>query len=188
MTDFVLDIPAFDVDDDDHGIFGSDALSTPDTGTELVLEQTLQPLLIHQYGWGTTGNIALPTTPDGWTLTHATYVVLAYAESAESGDLTGWSPDIPAPTQLPFLIIETSATIVNFTLDPIPRGAYGDEIVYVTNDVTNVVDDIPANRIWLQSPTSVPIHVAYAAVRLTYSSSFSTTIAGEPDETRRVFY
>jgi hypothetical protein len=182
VTTTVIDVPAFNVDDDAHSILGSNNLSTTDTGTELVLDQSSQPLRIHLYSVDGTGsgNIVLPETPPGATLVGAAYVVIAYAESSESGDLTDWSPDEPDPTQLPFLMIESSRTATDgHTLDPIPVGAYAGETVHeATHDLGFILAGTPANRIWRQSVADTTIHVAYAAVRLTYSGLPDGFIAG----------
>lgn len=180
MTTVTVDVPAWDVDNGGGGggsqpsIANSNALSTPDTSTELILDQMNQPLSVGTYSVdGTLGeppNIILPDPPSGGTLIGATYVVIAYAEASQTlVDPTEWSPDTPNPTQAPFLMIDSSGTSFNPTMDPIPVGAYAGETVWPSDDLTNVTGDLPANRLWLQSYTpKIPIHVAYLAVRLTY--------------------
>lgn len=180
-----IDIPAFLVDSGADGIIGSDALSTTDTSSELVLDQSSQPLGIGHYGATGDGNITLPEGLDPDLVVSATYVVIAYAESSETlVDPADWSPDVPDPTQAPFLMIESSISPVdNRTLDPIPVGAYAGETVWVGDDLANVLAGTPANRIWLQSYSDIPIHVAYAAVRLIYAEA-----DGELKPVRRRFY
>lgn len=122
--------------------------------------------------------IYMPETPDGYTLVRATYVVRAY-RIANDGTYSGspFANYIPGTGMTsPYLNAESSATVENYVIDPIPVGAFG-EVEWSGNEILSRLtgppgSQFPCTRLWHENAVvesaGNTIHVSYYAVRLYY--------------------
>lgn len=187
LESFTVDLPAWHCSDTGGG-GDYDALSTTDTSSEMVLSyayhlgigyfaETDQGAIVEDY-W-----VYMPDVPDGYVLSRATYVVIAY-RNADDGTYTG-SPisNYEPATNIasPYLNAENGFTIENYAITPLPVGGYsgetewsGDEILSrITNPPGTSGSQKPCLRLWHEESTTYnptnDIHIAYFALRLYYS-------------------
>jgi hypothetical protein len=179
---FTVDLPAWNATGGSPAVTDSDALSTTDTGSEIVLGSNIGVGYFAETDQGATVSghwVYMPATPDGYTLTRATYVAIAYRE-ADSGTYTGspWDDYIPGTgLSNPLLEADSEATIPTYAITPLPVGGYSGEIEWSGDEILSYLTNPPgsqkpANRLnWNWTTTYVPtneIHLAYYAIRLYY--------------------
>lgn len=185
LESFTLDLPGWHAHDT-GGAGDYDILSNPDTGTEFVIPPT-QNVGVGYFAETDQGPIVslnwiyMPDTPDGYVLTRATYVVIAYQEETIGGPnvspLSNYYPSTGITSA--FLDAESSGTIDNYAIYPLPVGAYAGEIEWSGSENPDRLTgppgtQLPCTRIWNQwstvagySPTN-DVHIAYYAIRLYY--------------------
>lgn len=151
----------------------SDALTTDDGATsEFVLTSSTGSITLGPLGVGS-DPINYPTDiPDGYTLTEAKYVVVAYTEAG--GDITvdasGWGYT-PVPETWPFITLQSSFRSGNFVIDHLPVGGYDGETTARFSDLTGISGGQPLDVIQIDTQdTFSPVHITYFALRLTYTS------------------
>ena len=188
----IIDMPGWDVNGPGGIPSWSTATSSYDTATEIVLtpNNRIAPEYFAETDHGVVAsniNIFMPTTPDGYELTRATYVVIAY-RAADDGaadpsyTAPAWQP--PGPSGVPFLYCEssgvTNGTPYSFYIfDPLPVGSYAGEIEWPDNELLGRITgapgtQVPANRLWNEDfrpglgVGTTDIHIAYFGMRLYY--------------------
>lgn len=120
--------------------------------------------------------VVLPDPPDGYTLTDAHYVALAYREAATGGgDTSGFGMN-PNPDNAPYMVANTSD---QFTIDYLPIGGYDGVIVGRGSEDLSLLamgdtGDFNGDA-WtvgnIVGTTDGVIHLAYLALRLVYESA-----------------
>lgn len=194
-----LDIPATSVTVDSFGSY-TDALATVDTSTEVIVSSPYTPLIVSSspgvYGWGTTGN-PIDDLPPGATVTDAVHVAIGYRQ-ADDGDPTAKGPweTKPEPLNSPFFQVDNQSRSDLEAFDGFPVGGYAGEVIgrYAENwglvAAGQILDRFALRGALGFSGTS-PIHLAYLALRVTYSLPVPPTptgIDGQLRDARRIFY
>jgi len=183
MATFTVDLPAYGCLAPSSGVRVDD-LATTDTATEIVTDTVFQDIAVGTYGGGAydpAANVILPTLPDGATITAVNYVTIAYRESgSDLADMGGTSGLTPRdPHNEPFLYLNSNVRSPLFLLDDLPIGGYAGEIISpAAESYVNLQLNKPMNRAWLSYHTSTsppPIHVAYLAIRITYTTRPAAT-------------
>lgn len=163
-------------------------LADPDTSTEMVIPSGSHSSWSNGYwaqedhvGGGYPNMIYLPDVPDGYELIHAQYVVIAYREFANDppDPAFAWSDAYGPPTEFPFLYIDSAGTSDYHSFYPLPIGDYDGETISDPDSelLSRIVEtgSTAHARMWLgrgHFPDAIsPIHLAYFALRLTYSNA-----------------
>ena len=156
-----------------NGATGVDWLADTDTTDEAVLTSGTGDIAGGHFGVGS-DDINWPTDiPTGYTLTDVQYVVIAYTETG--GDITvdasGWGYT-PAPETWPFITLQSSGRGGNPVIDHLPIGGYDGETVGRFSDLGAVAANLGYGVVQIDTQdTFSPVHIAYFALRLTYTGT-----------------
>lgn len=187
LESFTLELPAWHSNLDGAG--DSAAVSTPDTASFMSLSPGSR-IGVGYFGESDTGapvggvNIHMPSTPAGYVLGSAKYVVIAKRSANDGAAFSPYTGYYPPPTTVPFLYCESSGVSdtsgnagapSEFVFNGISVGSYA-EVECSAAEVLSRLSGggIPATRLWNEDfipgtgVGTATIDVAYFALRLYY--------------------